>query len=60
MVENIGEGTLEIPGSWLNSSVNIFSAEEPGKLGPSLTVNRDRLQSGTTFTDYVKDRSRRG
>lgn len=55
MLQHIGEGLLELPATWHNCSVNIFTAEEPGKAGPSVTVNRDRLRSGVDFGEYVKE-----
>ena len=58
-MQNIGEGVLELPQSWFNSSINIFTAEPPGKPGPSLTVNRDRLQPELTFGDYANEQLRK-
>lgn len=55
MLQHIGEGIVELPSTWHNCSVNIFTAEEPGKAGPSLTVNRDRLRPGLEFGEYVRD-----
>lgn len=55
MTQHIGEGTLNIPQTWYNASINVFTAEQPGKAGPSLSVNRDLLRPGLVFADYVSD-----
>lgn len=53
-MRQIGEGTLAIPASWHNATVNIYTAEHPGTRGPSVTVNRDRLPALSTLEDYVE------
>ncbi len=55
MTQNIGEGTLDIPPGWYNASINIFTAEQPGRAGPSLTVNREVLRPGTTLAEHAAE-----
>ncbi len=48
---NIGEGSLAIPTTWHNASVNIFSTSSHG--GLSVTVARDLLGPGLTLREYA-------
>lgn len=54
-MQNIGEATIAIPSTWFNNSLNIFTAEPPGRAGPSLAISRDRLRPGVTFDDYTRE-----
>lgn len=54
-MQQIGEGTLEIPSDWHNATVNIFTAAPPGVKGLSVTVNRDKIAYGATIQDYAAD-----
>lgn len=56
-MQHLGEGTLDIPATWHNSSVNIFTAQVPGLKGVSITVNRDRLVLGQTLSAYVHEQT---
>ncbi len=56
-MQQIGEGTLEIPDEWHNSSVNIFTAAPVGSKGLSVTVNRDKIPYGATIYDYAAEQS---
>ncbi|AKJ30735.1 DcrB-related protein [Caldimonas brevitalea] len=56
-MQNIGEGSLDIPGEWHNRTVNVFTAQGPGVPGLSVTVNRDRLPFQTTLNDYTQQQS---
>lgn len=55
----IGEGGLDIPAGWHNSTVNIFTAHAPGTPGQSITINRDRLPPGSSFSDYTGEQSKK-
>lgn len=55
MTQHIGEGTLDIPPRWHNASVNIYTAEPPGKTGPTISVNRDLLRPGMTLDSYTQE-----
>ena len=54
-MQHIGEGRLDIPASWHNQSVNIFSVQPPGQPGLNLTINRDRLPLGVALKDYAQE-----
>ena len=56
-MQQIGEGTIEVPDDWHNSSVNIFTAAPAGSKGLSVTVNRDKIAFGASIHDYVADQS---
>src|SRR5262245_38506826 len=56
-MQNIGEGTLDIPVEWYNNTINIFTEHAPGLKGLSITVNRDRLPTGQRFEDYADDQA---
>jgi hypothetical protein len=56
-MQNIGEGTLEIPVEWHNNTINIFTEHPPGVKGISITVNRDTLPPGKRFEDYADDQA---
>lgn len=53
MTRHIGEGTIDVPKTWHNASVNIFTAEPPGRAGPSVSVNRDLIRPGMTLASYT-------
>jgi hypothetical protein len=52
IMTNIGEGSLAIPATWYNASVNIFSVTMQG--GLSITITRDQLASGMALADYAQ------
>jgi len=54
-MQQIGEGSLDIPNDWHNATVNIFTAAPPGSKGLSVTVNRDKVAYGTSIHDYAAD-----
>ena len=54
-MQHIGEGQLDIPGTWHNQSVNIYTAQSPGMPGLSLTVNRDHLPFATSLATYTRN-----
>lgn len=56
-MQHIGEGTLDIPASWHNQSINVFTAQAPGAQGLSITINRDRLPFQSTLQDYAQAQS---
>lgn len=56
-MQHLGECSLDVPDSWHNQSVNVFTANSPGAAGMSITVNRDTLALGVEFDEYVKTQS---
>jgi hypothetical protein len=56
-MQQIGEGTLDVPDTWHNQSINVFTAQAPGAPGLSITINRDRLAFQSTLTDYAQAQS---
>lgn len=53
-MQQIGEGAINIPATWINSTVNLFTAAPPGAPGPSVSVSRARLPAGDRFDEYTR------
>lgn len=48
----INEGTIKIPDTWKDESINVLSSENGS--GISFTITRELLPWGMGFNDYVK------
>lgn len=53
-MQNIGEGSLQIPSDWQNTSVNIFAPARTELQGVSLTVTREKMPFGMDVAAYAK------
>ena len=53
-MQNIGEGTIQIPSDWQNTSINIFAPARTELQGVSLTVTREKMPFGMDIAVYAK------
>jgi hypothetical protein len=51
---SLNEGYLELPGQWLDRSVNALLPALAEVTGSNLVLTRDELPYGTEFADYLK------
>ena len=49
------EGSLDLPDSWQDQSVNLVSSNGPMEPGLTITITRDTIPWGMGFSEYVDD-----
>lgn len=49
------EGTIDLPDSWKDQTINIVSSGGPLEQGLTITMTRDTIPWGMEFSEYVED-----
>ncbi len=52
---HFNEGSLDLPDSWNDQTINIVSSAGPMEVGLTITMTRDQIPWGMGFSEYVED-----
>lgn len=52
------EGSIALPSSWKDRSINVISSDGPMEQGLTMTITRDSIPWGMQFEEYVEDQIR--
>lgn len=52
---HFNEGSLDLPESWNDQTINIVSSAGPMEVGLTITMTRDQIPWGMEFDEYVED-----
>ena len=51
----LNEGTIDLPDSWKDQTVNVITSSSAAIPGLSVTITRDDMPWGMAFPEYVQD-----